>query len=884
MGDTMDPAKLKVVELRAELSSRGLDTKGNKAALVDRLREALEKETGSAIEETSIMETSTEDSFQENRAEGGAEEDASLSHRDKRQKVEESEEPESVSEPVPESGNVQIKEDPDKSDYCDKEEGREKQPVAIKEEKEPLQDQVKTEQSDVKNEHKIKDETTQGIKTEVKTEPQTNNERRGEKRSHSPPPDKRYQGHHGDEEPVYDEKAVILSWYDSDLNLTIEKGDFCVAVPMHEQGFGYMWAGARATYGFTEGKVFYEVKILENCDVSHLEDEPNPHVVRVGWSVIGTSMQLGEEPWSYGYGGTGKASTDCKFKDYGVPFTEGDVVGAFLDCDGSSAVMSYTVNGKPMGVAYQVPKAQLDGKALFPHVLTKNVKFECNFGGKEPWCPPLPGYMFAGEVSLDRRVAGPPRPERRQDCEMLMMCGLPACGKTTWANEFYSKHLDKMYNILGSNNLIDKMKVMGLPRKRNYAGRWDVLIDKCMKCLNKLLEIAGRRRRNYILDQTNVFPNAQRRKMKSFEGFVRRAVVIVPTDEEFKRRCAMQEKVEGKDVPDSAVLEMKANFELPVKGDPFDEVQFVELEREEAQALIDQYRKEAADAGITPQKQRPRGFRGGGGGGGSGGFRGGFRPRGGGGGASPGGEKIRNISSWQPKRGGNDGWRDRNQSYGSGRSNGPSGGGRDGGGGWRGGRGGRGGDSYGSRGDSYGSRGDSYGSRGYDRNRSSGGGGYGGNRNQSGGKGSWGGGYNQGGGGGGGWGNTGGDSGAASWGQQGYNQQGGWGGAQQNYAQQGWKGYGQQTGGYAGQGSYGQQQTYGQQGYGAAGAGAGAGANTYANWNQQYYGGGGSGTGGSAQGWGQSADGSYGSGYGQQQGAWQGYGQGYGYGQGQPPK
>jgi hypothetical protein len=38
----------------------------------------------------------------------------------------------------------------------------------------------------------------------------------------------------------------------------------------------------------------------------------------------------GEEPLSYGYGGTGKASTDCKFVDYGKPFHVGDVVGALL--------------------------------------------------------------------------------------------------------------------------------------------------------------------------------------------------------------------------------------------------------------------------------------------------------------------------------------------------------------------------------------------------------------------------------------------------------------------------------------------------------------------------------------------------------------------------
>lgn len=42
----MDPAKLKVTELRAELTARGLDTKGVKAVLVERLRQALEEETG----------------------------------------------------------------------------------------------------------------------------------------------------------------------------------------------------------------------------------------------------------------------------------------------------------------------------------------------------------------------------------------------------------------------------------------------------------------------------------------------------------------------------------------------------------------------------------------------------------------------------------------------------------------------------------------------------------------------------------------------------------------------------------------------------------------------------------------------------------------------
>ena len=57
--------------------------------------------------------------------------------------------------------------------------------------------------------------------------------------------------------------------------------------------------------------------------------------------------------------------------------------------------------------------------------------------------------------------------------------------------------------------------------------------------------------------QTNVYPKAQKRKMAHFEGFHRKAVVIVPSDEEFKNRFSKKEKEEGKWVPETAVNEMK---------------------------------------------------------------------------------------------------------------------------------------------------------------------------------------------------------------------------------------------------------------------------------------------------------------------------------------
>ncbi|CAB1349368.1 unnamed protein product, partial [Coregonus sp. 'balchen'] len=68
-------------------------------------------------------------------------------------------------------------------------------------------------------------------------------------------------------------------------------------------GFAYLWAGARASYGVSKGKVCYEMKL---------------------WYIPG------EEAFSFGYGGTGKKSSDCKFEDYGEKFGENDVIGCFI--------------------------------------------------------------------------------------------------------------------------------------------------------------------------------------------------------------------------------------------------------------------------------------------------------------------------------------------------------------------------------------------------------------------------------------------------------------------------------------------------------------------------------------------------------------------------
>ncbi|XP_074786865.1 heterogeneous nuclear ribonucleoprotein U-like protein 1 [Athene noctua] len=439
-------------------------------------------------------------------------------------------------------------------------------------------------------------------------------EHREDKRGRSPQPPAE------DEEEDFDDTLVAVDTYNCDLHFKVARDRYS-GYPLTIEGFAYLWSGARATYGARQGRVCYEMKVNEEISVKHLPStEPDPHVVRVGWSLDSCSTQLGEEPFSYGYGGTGKKSTNCKFENYGETFAENDVIACLVDFEcGEEVEMSFMKNGKWLGVAYRIRKEILGGRALFPHVLVKNCAIEFNFGQREEtYFSVPPGFTFIQHLPVAERVRGTLGPKSKAECEILMMVGLPAAGKTTWAVKHAAANPSKKYNILGTNAIMDKMRVMGLRRQRNYAGRWDVLIQQATQCLNRLIQIAARKKRNYILDQTNVYGSAQRRKMRPFEGFQRKAIVICPTDQDLRDRTVKRTDEEGKDVPDHAVLEMKANFTLPEAGEFLDAVLFVELQREEAETLVRQYNEEGRNAGPPPEKRfeagaRPPAFRGRGG-------------------------------------------------------------------------------------------------------------------------------------------------------------------------------------------------------------------------------------------------------------------------------
>ncbi|KAK1280829.1 hypothetical protein QJS04_geneDACA003170 [Acorus gramineus] len=405
---------------------------------------------------------------------------------------------------------------------------------------------------------------------------------------------------------------VELNLADCDLDFNIE-GNGLQGHALFEGGFAYCWSGARAIIGITGGKYCFGCKIISEQKVVMDDTDPDQqNICRIGISRGDAALgNLGESAHSFGFGGTGKFSNAKKFVDYGIKFGVGDTIVCAVDLESKPlASIGFSKNGKWLGTAMQFdagpkglgvvdsPQKKLQWEsAVFPHVLLKNVVVELQFAiddglvledGYKPWNTAIDDGIY---------IIGPSFPNI-SDMELLMMVGLPASGKSTWAEKWVKDHPEKRYVLLGTNLVLDQMKVPGLTRKSNYGERFDRLMDRATGIFNALLARAAKTCRNYILDQTNVYKNARKRKLKEFINHRKIALVIFPTPDELKFRARKRFTEMGKEVPAEAVNEMLANYAIPTSKDIpgsdelFDQVIFLELNREDSQRYLNEMKRE----------------------------------------------------------------------------------------------------------------------------------------------------------------------------------------------------------------------------------------------------------------------------------------------------
>ncbi|XP_020802280.1 LOW QUALITY PROTEIN: heterogeneous nuclear ribonucleoprotein U-like protein 1 [Drosophila serrata] len=224
----------------------------------------------------------------------------------------------------------------------------------------------------------------------------------------------------------------------------------------------------------------------------------------------------------------------------------------------------------------------------------------------------LDGYVLVGLVSIEQLRPGPQRAGSRKECEVILLVGLPGSGKTHWALKHVAENVDKRYDLIGPDAFIAKMTIDGASRKTVHKGRWDKVYETCLNSLAALEDIAMKRRRNFILDQTNVYASAQRRKMKGFNDFKRIAVVCIPSEDELKRRIAdKEEKGNAFTVKESTINNLRANFTLPsLEFGWFDDINYTELTGDEAKSEVKKYNEKGKKA-IDAERSRDKRSRGG---------------------------------------------------------------------------------------------------------------------------------------------------------------------------------------------------------------------------------------------------------------------------------
>jgi predicted kinase len=156
--------------------------------------------------------------------------------------------------------------------------------------------------------------------------------------------------------------------------------------------------------------------------------------------------------------------------------------------------------------------------------------------------------------------------------ELVMLCGIPCSGKSTYVNKLKKLDYWKDAVVLSTDNYIEKQaQRCGM----TYNQIFDDVIDNATRELELEFNMAKDKGKNIIWDQTNLSVKTRRKKLSKLPSFYHRGVIYftVSLEEALERN----ENREGKYIPKSVLKRMWHQFEIPTLEEDFDYVEKVDI-------------------------------------------------------------------------------------------------------------------------------------------------------------------------------------------------------------------------------------------------------------------------------------------------------------------
>jgi len=149
--------------------------------------------------------------------------------------------------------------------------------------------------------------------------------------------------------------------------------------------------------------------------------------------------------------------------------------------------------------------------------------------------------------------------------ELVMLCGIPCSGKSTYVNKLLTYEYWENSVVLSTDNYIEEQaKRLGM----TYNEVFQDCIDEATRQLEMSFVRAKEEGKRIIYDQTNLSIKTRKKKLTKVPSIYKRTVVWFQVD--LEEALERNKNREGKFIPESILKRMYHQFEVPTLEEGFD--------------------------------------------------------------------------------------------------------------------------------------------------------------------------------------------------------------------------------------------------------------------------------------------------------------------------